>query len=349
MTFRHLTDEQRAIIIRLYEQNTSRRKIAEAVNCCVQTVSNVIKRHLNPPSTPPRTRAEINQSRCLLSRRAELHLLRHAILNPKATFRELASPNICGREVSVQTVRRALARHGYFQFKAWKKPYIKPAHRKARLLFARQYQHYTPEMWKKVLFSDESSFVIGEAFGRQTAIRKRGELPNVHHIQSTFRPNRESIMVWGGIWGAGKTKLYIHNPNKDPRTGRRPGINGETYVQILKDHVVSPLIRENLTFQHDGAAIHGCKVVKDWISEEQIPVLIWPASSPDLNLIEHIWAHMKRTIFKKFPGSRPRENMIEILQQVWDEIHQDMLDSYFHSMPARVQAVIKAKGGPTRY
>jgi len=349
MPSHHVSDETRAIIIRMYERQISRRIIAECCDYSVQTISNVIDKHLNPPTTPPRTQAEINQLRRLLSKRDELHLLRYAILNPKSTLGELANPNICGHNISTDTVRRTLARYGYVQYKAWKKPYIKPDHRKARLAFARQCQHYTADMWKKVLFSDESSFVIGQTFGRQTAIRKKGELPNIHHMQSTFRQGRDAIMVWGGIWGTGKTQLYIHNPDKDPGTGKRPAINGEKYVEILKDNIVSPLIQENLTFQQDGAPIHKCKVVQDWIAEEQIPVLIWPASSPDLNPIEHIWAHMKRTIFKKFPGSRPCEDMIEILQQVWDEIDEDMLDSYFQSMPARCEAVMKAKGGPTRY
>jgi len=109
------------------------------------------------------------------------------------------------------------------------------------------------------------------------------------------------------------------------------------------------LIQENLSFQQDGAAIHSCKVVKDWLAEGQIPVLIWPASSPGLNLIEHIWAYMKRVIFKRYPRSRPCENMIEIIKEVWDEMDEDILDAYFQGMPKRYEAVIKAKRGPTHY
>ena len=58
---------------------------------------------------------------------------------------------------------------------------------------------------------------------------------------------------------------------------------------------------------------------------------------------------MKRVVFKRYPGSRPRQNMIEILKVVWDEKDEDMLDAHFQSMPKRCAAVIKAKGGPTRY
>ena len=58
---------------------------------------------------------------------------------------------------------------------------------------------------------------------------------------------------------------------------------------------------------------------------------------------------MKRVIFKRYPGSRPRENMIDILQEIWDEIDEESLDAYFQSMPKRRESVIKAKRGPTRY
>ena len=41
--------------------------------------------------------------------------------------------------------------------------------------------------------------------------------------------------------------------------------------------------------------------------------------------------------------------MTDILLEVWDEIDEESLDAYFQSMPKRSEAVIKAKGGPTRY
>ena len=39
----------------------------------------------------------------------------------------------------------------------------------------------------------------------------------------------------------------------------------------------------------------------------------------------------------------------EVLQQVWYEIGQDLIDALIESMPRRVQAVIEAKGGWTKY
>jgi hypothetical protein len=41
-------------------------------------------------------------------------------------------------------------------------------------------------------------------------------------------------------------------------------------------------------FQQDGATAHSAKSVKEWLNEQQITVLDWPAQSPDLNPIEYI-------------------------------------------------------------
>jgi hypothetical protein len=40
---------------------------------------------------------------------------------------------------------------------------------------------------------------------------------------------------------------------------------------------------------------------------------------------------------------------MEKIQEVWNEIPQSTLDKLIDSMPRRYAAVIKSKGGPTKY
>jgi hypothetical protein len=40
---------------------------------------------------------------------------------------------------------------------------------------------------------------------------------------------------------------------------------------------------------------------------------------------------------------------MEKIQEVWNEIPQSTLDKLIDSMPRRCAAVIKSKGGPTKY
>ena len=78
-----------------------------------------------------------------------------------------------------------------------------------------------------------------------------------------------------------------------------------------------------------------------------IQVLSWPGNSPDLNPIENIWDHLARQIAKeKFQNGK---GLLEKLKVTWQEIPLPYLEKLVDSMPQRIEAVIKAKGGATRY
>ena len=63
-------------------------------------------------------------------------------------------------EVSRWTVQRRLYEYQLKKVVKTKKPFVSPANRRKRVEFARRYRHLTVEQWKKVLWSDESPFVI---------------------------------------------------------------------------------------------------------------------------------------------------------------------------------------------
>ena len=64
------------------------------------------------------------------------------------------------------------------------------------------------------------------------------------------------------------------------------------YIKILQEHAIPAI--ENLYpnndyyFQEDNVPCHTAKTTKRFIEEKQIRRLPWPASSPDLNPIEHL-------------------------------------------------------------
>ena len=78
-----------------------------------------------------------------------------------------------------------------------------------------------------------------------------------------------------------------------------------------------------------------------------IQTLDWPARSPDLNPIEHVWDMLGRNV-----RQRDHTTLAQLrtsLLEEWDRIPADAIRRVVNSMPERLQAVIDAKGGNTRF
>lgn len=68
--------------------------------------------------------------------------------------------------ISVSSVINALHKYHMNCVKRTMKTGLMPAMKEARLKFCRQYQHWTIEDWKRVIWSDETSVVLGQRRGR---------------------------------------------------------------------------------------------------------------------------------------------------------------------------------------
>ncbi len=100
-------------------------------------------------------------------------------------------------------------------------------------------------------------------------------------------------------------------------------------------------------FQQDLATAHTAKVTKSWSNDHGVTVLDWPANSPDLNPIENLWGIVKR----KMRDTRPNnaDDMKAAIKATWASITPEQYHRLIASMSRRIDAVIHAKGGQTKY
>ena len=75
----------------------------------------------------------------------------------------------------------------------------------------------------------------------------------------------------------------------------------------------------------------------------------WPAQSPDLNPIEHLWNILKCKLNKY---KEPPKGLCEFWDRVaeeWNKITPEECQNLIESLPRRLEAVYKAKRGHTKY
>jgi hypothetical protein len=131
-------------------------------------------------------------------------------------------------------------------------------------------------------------------------------------------------------------------------------MNVEQYVDILNDNLLPSLAEsgideEDIIFPQDNDPKHTSRRAREWFEEHDINVLDWPAQSSDVNVIEHLWETLKK---KLQAYKNPPKGVWELWERVaveWGKITAEDCQKLIESMPRRIEAVIKAKGGQTKY
>lgn len=102
-------------------------------------------------------------------------------------------------------------------------------------------------------------------------------------------------------------------------------------------------------FMQHGAPCLTAKSVLSAFRDFGIPLLPWPGNSPDLNPIDNVWSVLKSIVYVS-PNATVAILKANI-QKVWTEHSrlQGTVRACIDSMPKWIEAVIRAKGGLTKY
>lgn len=136
---------------------------------------------------------------------------------------------------------------------------------------------------------------------------------------------------------------------------KKKGFTSNSYIKALEEGLL-PNYDGTRHFQQDNASIHRSAATTEWLLNNAVSVIDWPPHSPDLNPIEHVWAMLKRRLYKMFPYlSNLHANKLDIaefkecLQKAWQSLDQVKIRNLILSMPRRLAACVAAKGWYTRY
>ncbi|GBM40613.1 hypothetical protein AVEN_27198-1 [Araneus ventricosus] len=93
------------------------------------------------------------------------------------------------------------------------------------------------------------------------------------------------------------------------------------------------------------------RVVLEWFEEhtDEFHLMFWPPNSQDLNRMEHIWDVMDQQLRAQTPPCPNISTLRDRCLDIWYNLSPVMCQKLVASMFGRVAAVLKARGGATRY
>ena len=355
----HLSDIQIAFVLAFDKVKVTQRKIASFIKCSRKAVRNALANYAFETFQGRHERREYQRK---TTKREDRYITRALMQHNDLPLRDIT--NLLPVKISEATLRRRRSEVGLRSFIAAKKPGLRPENIEARLQWALEHINWSVEDWKRVIWSDESSIWVGVNPRRQWVIRPPGERLNRKYVKKTFKSAQVKVMVWACFTGERLGPMIICDEG---------GVGANEYEDIVYDGLFSliddllaipedaeevQIADENtFVFMQDNAKCHKAETVLEFLAENRVPLMEWPAQSPDLNPLENLWIEFKERFHKRFielfsnlsKSMEARYRYGEIMQEVWYSQGMELVEALISSMPERCQAVIDAEGGWTKY
>ncbi|GFT62277.1 transposable element Tcb2 transposase [Trichonephila clavipes] len=194
-----------------------------------------------------------------------------------------------------------------------------------------------------VLFSDESRFSFHPDNRRIFIWRDRGSRNNPALVHESVRFGGGGVLVYGGVSIDGRTDLYII---------RDGSLTARRYRDEILRTIVDPYaaeIGDDFILMDHNCRPHRANLVEDYLFEEGIVRMEWPACSSDVNPIEHVWNALGRRVAGRQTPPQTLQELERALLQEWDRIPQLVINSLIDSMPQRCSTLLAVRGNHTPY
>ncbi|GFV60074.1 transposable element Tcb2 transposase [Trichonephila clavipes] len=243
--------------------------------------------------------------------------------NRRQTVGEIArhTTQATGRPISRFTVARKLHGGGLFARRPVRCVPLTPAHRRRH----------------------ESRFSLSSDSHRILIWRERGSRNHPSNIIERDRYGGHGVLVWGGIMLGSRTDLHIFDAGS---------VNETRYC----NEILLPYVRLfrgamglQFLFMDDNVPCHRTVAAKQLLESEDIERMDWPARSPDLNPIEHVWDFLgRRLAARTLPPVTIRELRLA-LQDEWAAMLQQLIDTLLLSMGRRCETCLAVRGDHIPY
>lgn len=332
-----LSQFERGRIIGLLECGLSKAEVARRVRhsrCAVRYAWNKWKAENACDNLPRPGRPRLTNDR-------DERMLVKCVRNNRFVPYRILAANFAVKVSRVTFNRRAL-QFGYNSRRPLIRIPLSPSHRQSRLKWCKERINESQAYWNTIMFSDESRFNLDFHDGRVRVHRKISDRFNEECIAQHDRYGGGSVMVWGAIGYGFRSRLLFIDGN----------LNAVRYVtEILNVEVFTLLhTKPNIIFMHDNARSHTAFVSRNALKEAGIVMLPWPARSPDLNPIEHVWDILGRRVSSSY--DHPPATLHQLRQRLseqWNKLSDEECNNLIESMTTRIKECVSKNGGHTHY
>ena len=294
------SNDEKKKALSLRNDGLSFREIGENLNMSTHSARSLCmyKNKNNKKKRGPKTK---------ISKMARLCIKRRMSLMASTGVR-ITSPKLieeCNLDANVRTVQQYLRNQGYKYKRATKEIVLTKNHKTERIRMITSWIENN-QQWEKTIFSDEKRFCLDGLDDWRSYTLKSKKI---------YRQKRQcgggGLMIWMMLMPNG---LLCY----DVIDGK---FNSDRYIQLLDTKVV-PIMKLNygsdFLFQEDNATVHKAQKVANFWKSANVNILQWPAKSPDLNIVEDVWARISDIVYD---GSQFRNNK-ELLKKIDETIYK---------------------------